>query len=91
MSNTEHRDRLIRIAHTYAFVPEWPTILVKIIGEDNRARRMLAQDALAIARTATYSIIVRRTEHRNRSAETVVTDYRWDDGMRIRLTETCAM
>ena len=89
MSSTAHRDCLIGTAHTYAFVPEWHTVLVKV--DDKRAVRMLADDASAIARTADFVSTVRRTVHRGRPLETVVRDYRWADGMRIRMTETFAL
>lgn len=84
------RDELIRTAHTYSFVPEWHTILVKIEGRDKWAIRMLAEDAQNIAKTADSSQLVRGTKHEN-STETTVTDYYWNDGMRIRMTERNAV
>lgn len=84
------RDELIRTAHTYSFVPEFHTVLVKIDGRDPWAKRMLAEDAFAIARTADSSVQVRRTKHEN-STETTVTDYYWNDGLRIRMTERNAV
>jgi hypothetical protein len=84
------RDELIRTAHTYAFVPEFHTLLVKVDGRDKWAIRMLAEDAFAIARTADNRVLVRRTKHEN-STETTVTDYYWNDGLRVRMTERNAV
>ena len=83
----EQRDALLGAARRYGFLQEWPTILVKIEGRDRWAIRYHADDARAIAKTATSAAFVRATKHGD-GTETHVTDYSWDDGLRIRMTET---
>ncbi len=84
------RDELISTARFFTSVPEQHTVLVKIDGRDKWANRMLADDAYKIARTADSSTVVKVTKH-EAGGETVVTDYYWNDGLRARMTEKCAV
>lgn len=85
------RDELISGRRIFSIVPaDVRTVLVKVDSLDKWAVRVHADDAYSIARTADSSTVVKVTKH-EAGGETVVTDYYWNDGLRVRMTEKCAV